>query len=154
MDSSFPTIVEPTPTPIWQAGFLGPLELEYLDGRNFKVTAPFTYETTILPPAAFGAQILVVPAGFVTDFGSIPPIFWPVAPPQGKYGKAYVIHDLLYRTPGLATRLQADDVLREAMRLLEPPGRSWIKRFDDWLMRRAIYRELRRWGGSSYKGGL
>lgn len=142
------------PTPIWRAGFLSPLRTEYIDGVDWLVTEPFAYETTVMPPGAYGAQIFVVEAGFITDFGSIPKIFWPAAPPTGKYGKGYVIHDLLYRTRGLATRLQADNVLREAMELLEPAGRGLLERWRHWLMRRAIYDELRRHGQSSYKGGL
>lgn len=132
------------PTPMWQAGFLAPLELEYVDGRTWKVKAPFVYETTILPPAAYGAVILAVSIDFVTDFASIPRVLWNILPPTGRYGKAAVIHDLLYRTKGLATRAQADAILFEAMGVL---GVRWLTRWT-------IYSGVRVGGARSYKGGL
>jgi len=137
-------ITEPTPAPLWRSGFLAPLELEYRDGRTWTVTSPFDYETTVLPAAAYGARILVVDVGFVTDFASIPRILWNILPPTGRYGKAAVIHDLLYRTRGLATRRQADAILFEAMTLL---GVGWWTR---WV----IYLGVRIGGARSYKGGL
>lgn len=45
--------------------------------------------------------IIRVPAGFVTDFASIPRAFWVVLPPTGKYGKAAVVHDYLYVMGGI-----------------------------------------------------
>jgi Protein of unknown function (DUF1353) len=133
-----------TPTPIWQEAFLEPLELEFLDGVNFRITAPFSYETEVLPPTAYGAAIFVVPVGFVTDFGSIPQIFWSLESPIGKAGKGYVLHDLLYRTKGLVTRAQADAILFEAITLLDV---SWWSRWTIWS-------GVRVGGSSSYRGGL
>lgn len=37
-----------------------------------------------------------VPSGFVTDLASIPQIFWPVMPRDGKYLPAAIVHDYLY----------------------------------------------------------
>ena len=39
-----------------------------------------------------------MPTGFVTDFASIPPIFYSVLRPDGEYAYAAVIHDYLYWT--------------------------------------------------------
>ena len=123
------------------------LELEYLDGHNWKVTADFYYDTDI-KLRGFGTlgyrNRIMVPAGFITDFASIPKILWNVLPPTGGYGKAAVIHDWLYRTKGIATRKQADDVLMEAMIFLKV----------DWWTRWVIYGGVRVGGASSYKGGL
>jgi len=61
-----------------------------------------------------GGWTYTVPKGFVTDFASIPRIFWMVFPPIGKYARAAVIHDYLYRLKG-CSRFTADAVFREAM---------------------------------------
>jgi hypothetical protein len=37
-----------------------------------------------------------VPAGYVTDFASVPPMLWSICPPIGKYNRAALIHDYLY----------------------------------------------------------
>lgn len=98
-----------TPVAIAQPAFVSPLELEYIDGKNWRVIAAFDYESGVL------GEIVMVPAGFVTDFASTPRALWWLLPPTGPWGKPSVIHDLLYRTKGLATKDQADLVFLEAM---------------------------------------
>jgi hypothetical protein len=62
---------------------------------------------------------VVVPKDFITDFASVPrlPMFFLMAGGKGK--RAAVVHDWLYTVgtahPGTITRLQADQVLLEAM---------------------------------------
>lgn len=147
--------------------FLTPLEIEYVDGRNWKVTQEFDYlvdyenkDTTIR-----------VPAGFVTDFASIPRAFWVVFPPTGKYGKAAVVHDYLYVmggkipcgwcvTEGLGpkwanvalnigakcpdlqtfTKADADKIFLEAMEVLGV----------NWLQRKLMYRAVRWFGRGNF----
>jgi hypothetical protein len=89
--------------------FLTPLRLEYLDGRDWKVIREFRYRSEDAIE-----RVVRVPRGFVTDFASIPRFLWRVLPPTGKYGKAAVIHDFLYRTQA-CTRAEADAVFLEAM---------------------------------------
>jgi hypothetical protein len=55
-----------------------------------------------------------VPEGFVTDFASIPRIFWSLLPPDGLYTYAAIIHDYLYWNQSVS-REEADLVLRYAM---------------------------------------
>lgn len=75
----------------------------------------------------------VVPAGFETDFASVPRIFWTLIPRHGRYTKAAVIHDFLYLAqPGGITRKDADGVFRRIMR---EEGVSWVKR---WTMYSAV----------------
>jgi hypothetical protein len=112
------------------------LELEYLDGRQWRVTADFFYATDV---DAIGR--VVVPAGFVTDFASIPRALWAILPPVGRYGLAAVIHDRLYRL-GVTSRGDADRVLLEAMQVC---GVSWI-------VRRLIYVGVRMGGASAWAG--
>jgi hypothetical protein len=111
--------------------FLEPLQLEYIDGRKWKVLKAFEYLTQ-------QSELVVVPVGFVTDFASIPKVLWNVLPPTGSYGKAAVVHDLLYRTAVVRVttsigstydraidRARADAIFLEAMQTL---GVGWFTR--------------------------
>jgi len=75
--------------------------------------------------------IITVPAGFETDFGSIPRPLWMLWPPyHPSYGKAAVIHDYLYtkqahETGYPFTRRWADQQFLEGMRVL---GANWLRR--------------------------
>jgi hypothetical protein len=55
-----------------------------------------------------------VPAGFVTDFASIPRVFWSLLPTDGDYAYAAVIHDYLYWTQ-IQPRATSDQIFRMAM---------------------------------------
>lgn len=120
--------------------FLDPLVLEYIDGHNWKLVQPFDYQTDVFSVNS----PIKIPAGFVTDFASVPKVLWNVMPPTGQYGKAAVVHDYLYRTPHKATKAEADSVFLEAMTAL---GVGW------WT-RQTMYRGVQWFGGSSYRGGL
>jgi hypothetical protein len=114
------------------------LDLTYLDGRTWRVLQTFNYSSVVL------ARVVVIAAGFLTDFASIPRGLWAIWPPTGPYGKAAVVHDWLYRTPGVATRADADRTLLEAMEVLQV----------GWLTRQVIYRGVRLGGGPAYRGGV
>ncbi|MEY4386602.1 MAG: hypothetical protein RLY20_1885 [Verrucomicrobiota bacterium] len=118
------------------SSFTTPLLIEFLDGRNYRLLAGFDYLTDI---AQLGC--IHVPAGFLTDFASIPRGLWNLLPPTGKYGKAAVIHDYLYRCCPHLDRKVCDQVLLEAMEVL---GVSW-------LTRKLIYRAVRVFGGFARK---
>ncbi len=55
-----------------------------------------------------------VPVGFVTDFASIPRLFWSVLRPDGNYSYAAVIHDYLYWEQYLS-REASDAILKLCM---------------------------------------
>ena len=55
-----------------------------------------------------------VPKGFVTDFASIPRIFWSLLRPDGEYTYPAIIHDYLYWIQ-TTLRQNADLVFRKAM---------------------------------------
>jgi hypothetical protein len=59
-----------------------------------------------------------VPIGFVTDFASIPQVFWSVLRPDGEYTYAAIIHDFLYWVQD-RPRKDCDRVLKLAMQDLE-----------------------------------
>jgi len=82
------------------------------DGRRWRLKEPFEYYRTGREHIRY-----IVPAGFVTDFASVPRILWPILPPYGRYGKAAVLHDYLYRS-GIVERYEADLIFKEAMEVL------------------------------------
>lgn len=120
------------------AGFLTPLELEYIDGHIWELTAPFEY--------CVGSKDsnvkVIIPKGFITDFASVPKILWNLLPPTGSYGKAAVVHDYLYQHPWvtiydvpaqptwfrteLKIRKECDEILNEAMQVLNVG--KWTRR--------------------------
>lgn len=130
-----------------------PLELEYIDGRSWKVTKEFDYLVDLEDPTT----AIRVPAGFITDFASIPRVFWTLWPPTGDYGKAAVVHDYLYVLGGKVpcklaisagigysdmcgepdrcktyTKAQADRIFRDAMEVLG------VKNPQRWIMWQAV----------------
>lgn len=71
--------------------FLSPLTLTQLDQwRLWRVELPLRYVT------AMGVQI-DVPAGFVSDGATIPAFAQAFLPTWGRYARAAVLHDYLYR---------------------------------------------------------
>lgn len=72
---------------------------------------------------------IVIPKGYRTDGATVPRIFWGIIPPWGKYGPAVIVHDYLCDgNPVLVNgkeyvmgRKEADQTLREAMRILKVP---------------------------------
>ena len=120
--------------------FTTPLEIEYEDGRTWKVTQEFDYALSWCPTPNVADKtepIIRVPAGFVTDFASIPRAFWTILPPTGKYGKAAVVHDFLYVKGGILppdrfTKNDADRIFYEAMGVLG------VNQFVRWTMWKAV----------------
>lgn len=118
------------------SSFLTPLRAEYLDGEKWLLLEPFSYRV-----GEFGStDIIVVPAGFETDFASIPRLFWAIYPPAGRWGKAAVVHDFLYRS-GARPRWECDAVFLEGMQVLGVPR---LRRF-------LMYAAVRLFGGSFYQ---
>lgn len=135
------------------AGFLSPLELEYIDGVRWRITAPFEYRLG----ADDGPEKVSIPVGFITDFASIPRVLWNVLPPAGSYGRAAVIHDWLYQhrtvvrvatarsmpvVVRLVDRAEADRVLNEGMGVLG------VGRLTRWL----VYSGVRIGGWKPWNG--
>jgi Protein of unknown function (DUF1353) len=76
------------------------------------------------------------PKGFVTDFASIPRIFWSILRPDGNYAYAAVLHDWLYWQQNTSREI-ADEIFDIAM-----------ADFDiDAATRRTIYNAVRIGGG-------
>ena len=72
-------------------------------------------------------QWVDVPRGYLMDGASVPRALWAFIPPWGSYGAATIVHDILCEylqltvegAPCKITRKQADDILLEAMGVLE-----------------------------------
>jgi hypothetical protein len=92
-----------------------PLYLEKITGESggrqkFILTKPlrFTLSTN-------GGRVgVTVPAGFPTDFASVPRPLWPIFPPAGPWCEAAVVHDYLYSSRA-CSRFLADALFRECM---------------------------------------
>lgn len=102
--------------------FATPLDARKLgaekEGRAlWKLLAPLVYVSDLL------GKTITVPAGFVTDFASVPrlPLTYLLA--GDKAHEAAVVHDYLYTTHAVngeaVTRAQADAVFREAISALK-----------------------------------
>jgi len=90
------------------------------DGRTWVLLTRF----------GFGGD--TAPAGFMTDFASIPRLFQNILPGWGTYGRGAVIHDWLYWSQ-YKTRREADGVLFSAMMA---GGTGWITRWTIYLVLR------------------
>lgn len=128
-----------------QPQITGSFDLTYIDGRNWRLAAQFAFRRpeiiTIVP-----AIEVIVPAGFETDFASVPWFFRRIFPPAGdgpraRWGPASVVHDFLYRT-GTGTRREADRIFREAM---QAEGVSAWRRWAMWAA-------VRVFGSAAWKG--
>ncbi len=118
------------------SNFKTPLVVSPLpDGKHWKLHTKFTADI----PVEKGVRLrITVPAGFITDFASVPWPFWSFIRPWGKWGKAAVLHDYLYQERTGAYRSTADKVFLNAMKLLgvTPWRRTlmyWGVRAFGWL---------------------
>lgn len=113
------------------SNFMTPLKLEAtnksIGGRPvYKITEKFS-----LSLCGKGYGIYVdVPEGFDTDFASVPRLLWFIYHPDGGAAKAAVLHDFMYRKRCNFSRIIADAVYLDAMRLLGVP--FW-KRYTMYL---------------------
>ncbi len=94
--------------------FTTPLIVEPISEKNWILREPFEYHVGSYP----SKNVIEVPIDFVTDFASIPRIFWSILPPTGTYGKAAVIHDYCYRTACFSKWL-SDEIFLEGMVVLD-----------------------------------
>ena len=93
--------------------FTSKLCVDRIDETYWILTEAFEYHVGCYP----SDEIIKVPVGFITNFASIPKVFWPIIDPIGKHGKAAVIHDYCYFT-GCYSRLKSDAIFSEGMKVL------------------------------------
>ncbi len=80
----------------------------FVDGQHWIVRQPLRYRIGV------SSQEIVVPAGFVTDFASIPQVLQSIIRANGNYILPAVVHDYLYWNQS-CTRKQADQIFLLAM---------------------------------------
>jgi len=90
---------------------------------------------------------ITVPAGYRTDFASIPRpmtrMVWSLLPPVGRSGKAAVIHDWLCdEHPHSVDHHMAADIFNEAMTVLGEP--AWRRAIMVWAVK---------WFGPKFRAG-
>lgn len=119
-------------------GFLTPVDtrrISYLT-KNAKLLSDLVY-------VSGKNETFTVPAGFETDWASIPWIFWnlPGFDSDGPAAVPAVLHDYLYSLRGgepyNKSRRECDDIFLEAMQLVGVT----------WLNRHIIYQAVRLCGG-------
>jgi hypothetical protein len=130
------------------SSFTSPLIVKVLEEYRFELYRPFVFHLD----SKYSKAKITVPAGFVTDFASVPRAFWSIIAPYGKHAKAAVLHDFLYACHGYAfgdqlvsfTRKECDDIFLKAMEVLGVnPAKRWI-----------MYQAVRLFAGSHWKSGL
>jgi hypothetical protein len=89
----------------------GMLRISRFREPMYFLTAPISWTPN---PGQEAYEAVTVPTGFVTDFASIPRIFWSALRPDGEYAYAAVVHDYLYWTQ-TRTREEADHIFKMAM---------------------------------------
>jgi hypothetical protein len=104
------------------------------DALLWQVVRPFYYDSDLLQAR------ITIPAGFWTDGASVPRPLWGIIPPWGRYGRAAVIHDYLYRWRQFSRR-QADDALLEGM---------WVSGCASWQFA-TIFTFVRLFGNHAWR---
>jgi|ETNvirnome_2_300_1030623.scaffolds.fasta_scaffold01405_5 hypothetical protein len=118
------------------AKFLNTLEVRCLaDGRQWTLLKELQFATD-------DGRVIYVPAGFITDFASVPKFFRRLfQPATGKYRRSAVPHDWIYRTPDVAiSKEDADIFFLQGMIIDDTP--KW--------KRTLLYAAVRAFGDSSY----
>lgn len=130
------TDLTPAPPPPCFLDKLDAQHKDLLDDGLWVVMTPLVYISKV------AGITITVPAGFQTDFASVPRL--PIA--YALFGdtsdEAAVVHDYLYTTH-LVPRVMADAVLREASKLTGVP--AW-RRWPMWLGVRLFGGTKSHWG--------
>lgn len=114
------------------SSFTSPLVVTPLsDGRDWKLVKGFVYHMG----SKFSRHYIKVPAGFKTDFASVPRFLW-FLPDWATYSKAPVLHDWLYKKH-LMSRKGADEIFLEAMKVdwRNHKSRRWVAYLEYWAVR-------------------
>lgn len=106
----------------------------FSDHHDWMLLEPLRYQV------GNSTTLILVPKGFVTDYASIPQIFWWYLSPHGNYSEAATVHDFLYWSQK-CTKQQADNILMIAMK------ESRVS----WADRKAIYEAVHLLGQKAWE---
>lgn len=85
-----------------------------LIGKNiWKNLEKFEYHVGEYP----SKEIITVPIDYITDFASVPRLFWSIISPIDRHAKAAVVHDYLYDVR-CYTRKRSDEIFLECLNVL------------------------------------
>ena len=93
---------------------------------QWELVLPLEYQSDIL------IKPIIVPQGFETDLASIPRLFTPLIPKNGKHRAPAIVHDWLCRNP-ITSKKTTDKIFLEAMK---------VSKVGLWR-RRAMYAAVR-----------
>ena len=105
--------------------FINSLDVELVGKGRWRLLSPLIYRSEI-------AGLIVVPAGFVTDFASVPRLPLAYLLTGDTAHSAAVVHDYLYET-GTGTKADADRVFLEAMEAIGED--RWRRTLMYWAVR-------------------
>jgi hypothetical protein len=112
--------------------FTTPLKVQYIDGKKWKLVSDLIFRYI----RDGNVYHITIPTGFVTDFASIPRWLWVIAGNRGKYNKAAVLHDYLYKTQ-IMSRKESDRLYRKMMIPVLPKWKVhaayYVVRAVSWL---------------------
>lgn len=93
------------------------------DGRRWELVESFGYQGA--------TESFTVPAGFTTDFASVPRVFVWLLPRYGRWTQAAILHDYLWERArqGTFRKSDADGIFNRAMRELGVP---YLRRWAMW----------------------
>jgi hypothetical protein len=116
--------------------FLTPLVMEDINGQSWKTVEDFIWVSKRM-------QWVVIPAGFITDFATIPQPLSKVLRSCGDWDKATLVHDFVYskKCDMKFSRKECDDLFLEAM---NDCGVGY-------MTSRAMYLAVRVFGGLYFK---
>jgi hypothetical protein len=115
----------------------GTLHVGRFKDPMYFLLSPISWNPNLNEPQ--NLQAVSVPTGFITDFASIPRVFWSALRSDGEYAYAAVVHDYLYWIQS-RPRDEADEILKLAMQDLKV----------GWLTVKAIFNAVHWFGGQAW----
>jgi len=116
----------------------GVLHLSRFADPTYFLLRPITWKPN---PGQESHPAVTVPVGFVTDFASIPRIFWSALRPDGQYTYPAIVHDYLYWEQSVS-RETADAIFKFGMEDFRV-GSATIA---------SVYNAVRTFGGFAWQG--
>lgn len=117
------TLVKPEEILLDESGFLTEVAVRGIGPGNWLLLEPLVYEAS--------EDLFTVPAGFHTDFASVPRLLRSIVSETGVHTRAAVLHDYLGRDAGISQR-DADGIFRQSLR------RAGVRPVLRWLMWAAV----------------
>jgi len=124
--------------------YTSPLIVSPTEKGDWILVQPFTYHVG----AKDSGYTITVPAGFETDFASVPKIFW-FLPAWAWIHKAAILHDWLYKCKELfgepVSRAMVDLIYLEAALV------DWRNHRSRWIMAHSQYWAVRLFGWLAWR---